>query len=67
MGAIIPIVLRYLPYLIQASKSIPEITTFISNIHTIFKRSAVWTEDQEAEFDAQTEAMRSDPAWTVVD
>lgn len=67
MAAIIPIILKYLPYLIQASQSIPEITGFIANLQAIFKRDKSWTPDQEAEFDAQTEAMRSDPAWQVND
>jgi hypothetical protein len=67
MAAIIPIILKYLPYLIQASQSIPEITGFIASLQAIFKRDKSWTPEQEAEFDAQTEAMRSDPAWQVND
>ena len=67
MGAIIPLVLKFLPYLIQASQSIPEITGFIASLHDIFKRDKTWTPEQEAEFDAQTEAMKSDPTWQVID
>jgi hypothetical protein len=67
MSAIIALVLKYLPLLIQASASIPEITTFIANIQAIFKRDKSWTPEQEAEFDAQTQALRSDPAWQVID
>lgn len=67
MMALIPLVLQYLPVLIQASQSIPAITTFISGLHGILKRDKSWTPEQEAEFDAQTEAMRNDPAWKIVD
>lgn len=67
MAALIPLVLKYLPVLIQASQSIPQITTFIAGLHSILQRDRSWSEEQEAEFDAQTEAMRSDPAWKVTD
>jgi len=67
MTAIVALALKYLPYLVQAAGSIPEITGFISSLQTIFKRDKVWTPEQEAEFDAQTEALRSDPAWQVND
>ncbi len=67
MSAIIPLIIKFLPYLTQAAQSIPEITTFIASIHDIFKRTKSWTPEQEAEFDAQTEALRSDPAWQVID
>jgi len=67
MTAILGLVLKYLPYLVQASASIPEITGFLANLKAIFKREKTWTPEEEAEFDAQTEAMRSDPAWQVTD
>ncbi len=67
MTAIIALVLKYLPILVQASGSVPEIVTFIANLKAIFKRDKSWTPAQESEFDAQTEAMRSDPAWQVID
>lgn len=64
MTAIVGLVLKYLPYLIQASQSIPEITGFISSIRNIFKRDKVWTPEQEKEFDDSIEALKSDPYWT---
>lgn len=67
MSAIIQAILRYLPYLVQAAGTIPQITTFLAELQAIFKRDKTWTPEQEAEFDAQTEAMRSDPAWQVTD
>jgi len=67
MTAILGLVMKYLPALVQASASVPEIMGFLSNLKAIFKRDKVWTPEQEAEFDAQTEAMRSDPAWQVND
>ena len=67
MTAIVGLVLKYLPYLIQASQSIPEITGFISSLRNIFKRDKIWTPEQEAEFDASVEALRNDPAWQPED
>lgn len=67
MTAILALVLKYLPYLVQAAGSIPEITGFIASLQGIFKRNKVWTPEQEAEFDASVETLRSDPAWQVND
>ncbi len=67
MTAILALVLKYLPYLVQAAGSIPEITGFISSLRDIFKRDKVWTPEQEAEFDASVEALRNDPAWKIND
>ncbi len=67
MSAIIPLFIKFLPYLTQAAQSTPQILTFIASIHDIFKRTKSWTAEQEQEFDAQTEALRSDPAWQVID
>ena len=63
MNAIIALVLKYIPYLVQAAGSIPEITGFISGLRNIFSRNKVWTSEQEAAFDASVEELRSDPAW----
>jgi hypothetical protein len=67
MNAIIALVIKFLPYLVTAAQSVPEIITFIAGLEAIFKRTSVWTDAQEKEFDAQTEALRSDPAWIVND
>lgn len=67
MSAIVAIFLKYLPYLIQASQALPQITTFIAEVHAIFARTKIWTDAQKAEFDAQTAAMRDDPYWQVTD
>lgn len=67
MTAILVLVLKYLPYLVQAAASIPEITAFISSLRNIFKREKVWTPEQEKAFDDSVEALRSDPYWKIVD
>ena len=67
MTAILALVLKYLPILVQAAGSIPEITGFISGFKDIFKRDKIWTPEQEAQFDAETQALRNDPAWQVND
>jgi hypothetical protein len=67
MSAIIAIIIKYLPYLVDAGKTIPQIITFIAELRAIFSRTKTWTPEQEAKFDADTEALRSDPAWQVTD
>jgi len=67
MTAILALVLKYLPVLVQAAGEIPQITTFLSEIRAVFSRQKAWTDADEAEFDAGTEALRSDPAWNITD
>ncbi len=67
MTAILAIVLKYLPYLVQAAGSIPEITGFIASLRNIFKRENVWTPEEEKQFDDSVEALRSDPYWKITD
>ncbi len=67
MSAIIALAIKFLPLLTQLATSTPELIGFIKGLHDIFKRTKSWTPQQEQEFDAQTEALRSDPAWQVID
>jgi len=67
MTAILALVLKYLPILVQAAGSIPEITSFISGLRQIFARTAIWTPEAEAKFDAETETLRDDPYWKIND
>ena len=63
MSAILVLVMKYLPVLVQAAGSIPEITGFIAGLKGIFARQKIWTAEEEAQFDAETAALRNDPAW----
>jgi len=67
MTSIVALILKYLPYLITASASVPQIITFLAQLKEIFKREKIWTPEQEAEFDAKTTAMRSKPEWQIID
>ncbi len=67
MTAIVALILQFLPYLVTAAADIPQLITFLAGLRDIFSRTNVWTADQAAQFDAATEAMRNDPAWTVTD
>lgn len=67
MTAIIAFVIKYLPYLITASNSVPQIISFIAGLREIFSRDKSWTPEQEAEFDALVESKRSDPYWKIED
>ncbi len=67
MSAILALVLKFLPYLTEAADAVPEIIGFIKGLHDIFARHNVWTPDEKAQFDAETEAMRSKPEWQITD
>jgi hypothetical protein len=67
MTAILALVLKYIPYLVQAAGSIPQITGFIASLKEIFTRQKIWTPEEEAKFDAETAALRNDPAWQIND
>lgn len=64
MNKIYELILKYLPFLVQASASVPEIIAFVHEMRDIFKRENVWTEDEERAFDAKLEDVtKNDPAW----
>ncbi len=67
MSAILSLVIKFLPLLTQVAQSTPALIGFIAGLHDIFTRRNIWTPEQKAEFDAQTQALRSDPAWQVID
>ena len=67
MTAILALIIQFLPYLVQAAKTIPEIVDFVQQLRTIFARTTTWTPEAEAAFDASLETMRSDPAWKSQD
>ena len=59
----VSLLFKYLPYFLQAAKSVPQIMDFISEIKAIFSRDKVWTPAQEKEFDDQLEALKNDSYW----
>jgi hypothetical protein len=63
MTAILALVLKFLPYLVQAAEAVPQIVTFISELRAIFARTKAWTPEQEQAFDDSVEALRNDPYW----
>lgn len=63
MQALIPLFIQFLPYLVKAAGSVPEIISFISQAHTHLSQSAMWTDTEQEAFDQQTTALRSDPYW----
>lgn len=67
MTAILALVLKFLPYLVQAATSIPQLTEFLAQLKLIFKRDKIWTPEQAAQFDAETVALRNDPAFQIID
>ena len=67
MTAILALVLKFAPYLVQAAQSVPQLVSFIAELRAIFARDKVWTPEQEAEFDQSVQDLRFDTAWTPED
>lgn len=67
MTAIVALLLKYIPYLIQASSSVPQVIEFVNEMKQIFTREKIWTPEEEAAFDAKVESHTSDPAWQIND
>ena len=67
MNALVALLLKYIPYLIQASLSVPQIIDFVNEMKQIFTRDKIWTPEEEAAFDAKVESHTQDPAWQVND
>lgn len=63
MKAIIDLFLRYLPQLVQAGKSIPDIRAFIEETKETLKQDTEWTPAIEAEFLRKVETVTSAPHW----
>ena len=63
MGALIGIIVSYLPALLQAAKSVPDVLEFVKKVQSHLKQTKEWTEAQEREFDARLEEVTSKPHW----
>jgi hypothetical protein len=52
---------------VDATKTVPQIITFISELRAIISRDKMWTPQLEAEFDAKVESVTDSPAWKIND
>jgi hypothetical protein len=63
MGILISTFLEYLPILVKAAKSVPEIVGFIQRTQKTLSEDAEWTAADQARFDAQVESITSQEHW----
>lgn len=63
MSEIISLFMTYLPVLVKAAGTVPEIIAFIHRTQAILKQSEEWTPEQQAAFDAQVEEITSQEQW----
>lgn len=63
MKTVIDLFLKYLPQLVQAGKSIPDITKYVGELKETLKQDAEWTPQIEADFLAKVENVTSAPHW----
>lgn len=63
MGALVGIIVEYLPYLVKAAKAVPEITGFIQSVRDHSKQSKEWTAEERATFDRRLEELTGQEHW----
>lgn len=63
MTAIISLFMTYLPVLVKAASTVPEIIGFILRTQEILKQDKEWTADQQAQFDKDVETITSQEHW----
>lgn len=63
MSAIIGLIIQYLPNLIQAGKSIPEVMEFVRKTRDTLKQTKELTPEEEAAFDAYEDQITSQEHW----
>lgn len=63
MIALIPIFLQYLPQLVKAAQSIPELIGYIQRTKATLSTTGEWTPEQQAEYDKHVEEITSQPHW----
>lgn len=60
---IVAIFLQYLPQLVQAAKTIPEIIGFIQRTKATLETTEEWTAAEQAAYDREVETITSQPHW----
>lgn len=63
IGAIIGIIIEFLPALTKAAKSVPDVMNFIKKVQEHLKQTKEWTEDQEEAFNRHLEQVTSQEHW----
>lgn len=63
MTALIGIIVTWLPTILKAAQSVPEIVNFVKAVQSHLKQTKEWTPEQEAEFDKRLEEVTSQPHW----
>lgn len=63
MTAIISLFMTYLPVLVKAAGTVPEIIGFIRRTQEILKQDSEWTVEQQMKFDEQVESITSQEHW----
>lgn len=63
MTALISIFLDYLPQLVQAAKTIPEIIGFIQRTKATLETTQEWGPTEQAAYDREVETITSQPHW----
>lgn len=67
VGAIIGLIVEFLPVITKAAKSVPEVLGFIKKVQEHLKQTKEWTPEQEKAFNEHLEQKTSQPHWQPED
>lgn len=54
---------KYLPLLLKAVATMPELMSYVERMREYYSQTTEWTPEQEAAFDARVEAVTSKEHW----
>lgn len=63
MGSIISTFMEYLPTLLNAAKTVPQVLEYVNQQKATLQTTAEWTPGQEAEFNKRLEEVTAQPHW----
>lgn len=63
MGTIISTFMEYLPTLLKAAQTVPQLMEYVNHQKATLQTTAEWTPEQEAEFNKRLEEVTSQPHW----
>lgn len=63
MTALIGLIVSYLPALLKAAQSVPEVLEFVKKVQSHLKQTNEWTPEQAAAFDKRLEEVTSQEHW----
>jgi hypothetical protein len=61
MTAALALFLQYLPYLIQAGGSVPELISYVTKVREHYRQTGEWTKEQDDAFSKEIDDLINNP------